>query len=154
MGTSTSTGKAEASLSTKKSVSHQTGSHVSLIDYSLYGFPTSLSCPTIPSTMERQNPTNGCTSTLGPSSWQAMTTTSKYYIFPWHSTLCLLPSFIDYELAPLILGDSFRANSVKIFAVSSPTQVLRTSLELANRNQMNPSSNIITTLLKITKGCY
>jgi len=43
--------------------------------------------------------------------------TSKYYIFPWHSTLCLSPGLIDYEPAPLILRDSFTANSVKIFAV-------------------------------------
>ena len=37
---------------------------------------------------------------------------------------------------------------MKTFAVPSPTQVLGTSLELANRNQMNPSSNIIIGLLK------
>ena len=147
MGTSTTTGKVEASPSTKRPVSHQIVSHVSLIDYTLSDFPTSLSRPTIQSTTRRQNPTNGCTSTLSPSSWQAAMMTSKYYIFPWHSTLCLSPGLIDYEPAPLILWDSFGTNSVKNFAVSSPTQVLRMSLELASRNQMKPSSNIIAALL-------
>ena len=109
--------------------------------------PTNSSRPTILSTTGRQNPTNSCASTLSPSSWQAAMTSSKYYIFPWHSTLCLSPGLIDYEPAPLILGDSFSANSVKIFAVSSPTQVLGTSLELTSKNQMKPSSNIIAVLL-------
>ena len=148
MGTSTAIGKVEASPSIERLASHRIDSHVSLIDYSLFGFPTNSCCPTIPSTMGRKNPTNGCASTLSPSSWQAATTTSKYYIFLWHSTLCLSPGLIDYEPAPLILGDSFSANSVKTFVASSPTQVLRMSLELANRNRMNPSSNIITALLK------
>ena len=71
----------------------------------------------------------------------------KVLYFPWHSTLCLSPGLRDYELAPLILRDNFSANSVKIFMTSSPTQVLRTSLELASKNQMKPSNNIITNLL-------
>ena len=132
-GTSTATGKAKASPSTEKPVSRWIGSHISLTNYSLCGFPTSFSHPTIPSTTGRQNPTNGCASTLSPSSWQAATMTSKYYIFPWHSTLCLSPGLIDYEPTPSTLGDSFSANSVKIFAASSPTQVLGTRLELASR---------------------
>ena len=147
MGTSTATGKVEASLSTERPVSRQIGSYVSLTDYSLSGFPTSLSHPTIPSTTGRQNPTNGCASTLSPSSWQAATTTSKCYIFPWHSTLCLSPGLISYEPAPLLLGDNFSANSMKTFTASSPTQVLGTSLDLASRNQMKPSNNIIAALL-------
>ena len=147
MGTSTAIGKAEDSSSTERLVSHQIGSHVSLIDYSLFSFPTSLSCPTIPSTMGRHNPTSGCASTLNPSSWQAAMTTSKCYIFPWHSTLCFSPGLISYEPTPLILGDSFSANSMKIFAASSPTQVPETSLEVASRNQMKSSSNIIAALL-------
>ena len=115
MDTSIATGKIEASPSTKKLVSYQIGSHISLIDYSLCGFSTSLSHPTIPSTMGRQNPTNGCTSTLSPSSWHATMTTSKCCIFPWHSTLCLSPGLISYEPIPSILGDNFSANSVKNF---------------------------------------
>ena len=117
MGTSTATGKAEASLSTEKLASHRTGSHVSLTDYSLSDFATNLSHPTIPSTTGRQNPTNGYPSTLSPSSWHVAMTTSKCYSFPWHSTLCLSPGLINYELAPSILGDSFSANSMKICGV-------------------------------------
>ena len=134
MGTSTVTGKAELSLSTERPASHWTCSHVFLIDCSLSGFPTNSIHPTIPSTMERQNPTNGCASTLSPLSWQAVMTTSKCNTFPWHSTPCLPPSLISYKPTPSILGDSSSANSMKIFATSSPTQVLRMSLELASRN--------------------
>ena len=148
MGTSTAIGKAEVSSSIEWPASHQTGPHVSLTYYSLSGFPISSSCPTIPSTTGRHNPTNGCASTLSPSNWQVATTTSKCYIFPWHSTLYLSPGLINYEPTPSVLGDSFIANSMKFFAVSSLTQVPETSLELANRNQMKPSINIITALLK------
>jgi len=147
MGTSTAIGKVEASLSTEKLASHRTGSHVSLTDYSLSDFATNLSHPTIPSTTGRQNPTNGCVSTLSPSSWQVAMMTSKCYTFQWHSTPCLSPSSISYEPTPSILGDSSSANSVKIFAASSTTKVRGTSLELASKNQMKPSNNIIADLL-------
>ena len=147
MGTSTITGKAEASLSIERLGSHWIGSHVFLTDYSLSGFPTNSSRPTIPSTTGRQNPTNGCVSTLSPSSWQVAMMTSKCYTFQWHSTPCLSPSSISYEPTPSILGDISSANSVKIFAASSTTQVLGTSLELARKNQMKPSSNITAALL-------
>ena len=134
MGTSIVTRKAKVSPSIERPASHRIGSHVFLIDYSLSGFPTNSSRPTIPSMTGRQNPTNGCASTLSPSSWQAATMTSKCYTFPWHSTPCLSPGLISYEPTPSILGDNFSTNSVKIFAVSSPTQVLGTSLELASKN--------------------
>ena len=147
IGTSTATGKAEVSLSTERLASHWIGSHVSLTDYSLFGFPTSLSHLTIPSTTGRQNPTNDCASTLSPSSWQAATMTSKCYIFPWHLTPCLSPGLISYEPTPSIVGDNFSTNSMKIFTASSPTQVLGMSSELTSRNQMKPSNNIITALL-------
>jgi hypothetical protein len=69
--------------------------------------------------------------------------TSKCCIFPWHSTPHLSPGLISYEPTPLILGDNFNANSMKIVAVFSPTQVLGMSLERASRNQTKPSKNII-----------
>jgi hypothetical protein len=145
-GISIATGKKEVSLSTEKLASHRTDSLVSLTGYCLFGFPTSSSHLTIPSTMGRQNPTNGCAFTLSPSSWQAATMTYKCYTFPWRLTLCHSPGLISCEPTPLVLGDSSSVNFVKIFAVYSPTRVPRTSSGPASSYQTRLFNNTTAAL--------
>ena len=97
MGTSTTIGKAEVSMSIERPASQWLGSHVSLIDYSLSGFLISSSRPTTPCTMATLSQINGFASIPSQSNWWVEMMTSRHFYFPtaleliplaWFDKLC------------------------------------------------------------------